>query len=56
VRIPEPDTLDELIADCAEIPDALCTCHLRDLPEPAARPWQVDEACLAQVRDFDAFV
>jgi hypothetical protein len=52
----DPDSLDELIADCAEIPRTLATCHL-PVPSPrAAPPWQVDEVCLAQVSDLDEFV
>jgi hypothetical protein len=52
----EPETIDELIADCAEIPQ-----DLRREPVPAprsmsARAWTVDEACHAQVADLDAYV
>jgi hypothetical protein len=52
----DPDSLDELIADCADIPDALCTCHLPVPPPRAATPWEVDETCLAQVIGLDEFV
>ncbi|SFQ37046.1 hypothetical protein SAMN05421810_106330 [Amycolatopsis arida] len=55
-RIHEPETLGELIADCAEIPT-----DLRPGPPPAPRstvvePWTVDDACLAQVADLDTYV
>jgi hypothetical protein len=52
----EPDSLDELIADCADIPDSLCTCHQLVLPQGPAARWEVNEACLAQVNDLDAYV
>jgi len=56
VNPPEPETLAELIADCAEIPRTLRTCVQR-LPEPRApRPWQVDEVCLDQVKGLDEYV
>ncbi|NIJ13475.1 hypothetical protein FHU38_003819 [Saccharomonospora amisosensis] len=50
----EPDTLAELIADCAEIP--------RGPEVPAARqqrpaaPWTVDDACHARVVELDEYV
>ncbi|MBK1786205.1 hypothetical protein [Prauserella cavernicola] len=49
----EPETMAELIADCAEIPRP-------EIPgtEPvaAAEPWRVDDACHAQVADLDEYV
>ncbi|WP_370972293.1 hypothetical protein [Amycolatopsis sp. cg9] len=53
--VTEPETLSELIADCALIPENL---QAESLPQPrvAAKPWQVDEACHAQVADLDAYV
>lgn len=54
----EPETLGELIADCADIPPALHAPAGREarLPAPRPRPWTVDEACHAQVADLDAYV
>ncbi|MCP2302482.1 hypothetical protein [Actinokineospora globicatena] len=51
-----PETLDELIADCAGIPPEL-THHRPVLPTPRGHaPWRVDEACHAQVADLDEYV
>jgi hypothetical protein len=52
----DPDSLDELIADCAEIPNAVRSCHIPVPPPREATPWEVDEACLAQVIGLDEFV
>ncbi|WP_020657638.1 hypothetical protein [Amycolatopsis benzoatilytica] len=56
----EPETIGELIADCAHLPSALrpeATAAEARLPRPrAARPWSVDDACHAQVADLDAYV
>jgi hypothetical protein len=56
----EPETLGELIADCAHIPSALQAEKLRagslPLPRETAAPWTVDDACHAQVADLDAYV
>ncbi|WP_410672590.1 hypothetical protein [Amycolatopsis sp. cmx-4-68] len=51
----EPETLSELIADCALIP---ATLQAESLPRPrvTAEPWEVDDACHAQVADLDAYV
>ncbi len=52
----EPDTLDELIADCADIPTAL-TERRPVLPRPrVAARWSVSDSCQAQVADLDAYV
>ncbi|WP_165436543.1 hypothetical protein [Amycolatopsis suaedae] len=52
---PEAETLDELIADCADIPGGLHATAA--LPAPRApRPWTVDDACHAQVADADEYV
>ncbi|WP_290060274.1 hypothetical protein [Amycolatopsis solani] len=53
--VTEPETLSELIADCALIPETL---QAESLPQPrvAAKPWQVDDACHAQVAELDAYV
>ncbi|WP_116203887.1 hypothetical protein [Amycolatopsis circi] len=56
----EPETLGDLIADCAHFPSALRPERSADqarLPLPrAARPWTVDDDCHAQVADLDAYV
>ncbi|MBB3661205.1 MULTISPECIES: hypothetical protein [Prauserella salsuginis group] len=50
---PEPESLDDLIADCRDIPRP----HVPgQRPYPSARPWNVDEACHAQVSGLDAYV
>jgi hypothetical protein len=51
----EPETLSELIADCALIPDSL-RCETAVVPPAAARPWTVDDTCHAQVADLDEYV
>lgn len=53
--VTEPETLAELIADCALIPPTL---RADNVPQPrvTAPPWQVDEACHAQVAELDAYV
>ncbi len=53
---PEADTLDELIDDCTAMP-AVLRPTAKALPEPrAASPWQVTDACVAQVDGLDAYV
>lgn len=50
--VTEPETLAELIADCAEIPRP-------DVPAvregTSAESWTVSDACHAQVADLDAY-
>ncbi|MEU8639710.1 hypothetical protein AB0C38_46595 [Amycolatopsis sp. NPDC048633] len=53
--VTEPETLSELIADCALIPATLQAENL-PLPRSAAKPWEVDEVCHAQVAELDAYV
>jgi len=56
VRNPEADTLDELIEDCAAMPAELRP-RGGALPEPgAAEPWQVTDACAAQVAGLEIYV
>ncbi|WP_168214129.1 hypothetical protein [Prauserella flavalba] len=49
----EPETLAELIADCAEIPRPEVPRHEQ---VPTAAPWTVDDACHAQVADLDEYI
>ncbi|QWF78179.1 hypothetical protein [Amycolatopsis sp. CA-230715] len=51
----EPETLGELIADCALIPSSLVT-ETPAVPPQAARPWTVDDTCQAQVAEYDAYI
>ncbi|MEC3981742.1 hypothetical protein [Amycolatopsis sp. H20-H5] len=51
----EPETLGELIADCASIPPSLRAENV-PLPREAAAPWTVDDHCHAQVAELDAYV
>jgi hypothetical protein len=53
--VTEPETLSELIADCAFIP---ATLQAESLPTASvtAKPWRVDDACHAQVAELDAYV
>jgi len=56
VRTTEPDTIAELIADCAQIPPSV-----RESPGTPPLPrlapeWEVTERCRAQVADMDEFV
>ncbi|RKT53275.1 hypothetical protein [Saccharothrix australiensis] len=56
MRNREADTLDELIDDCTALPAELRP-TAKALPAPgAASPWQVTDACAAQVDDLDAYV
>jgi len=56
VDITDPETLDQLIADCADIPAALRP-HDQVLPVPRlAAAWTVDDACFAQVRELEEYV
>jgi hypothetical protein len=56
VTFPDATTMTELIEDCAQIPTAV-THPEHPLPVPrAAAAWHVDEACMRQVEDLDAFV
>ncbi|SER38434.1 hypothetical protein SAMN04487818_10391 [Actinokineospora terrae] len=51
-----PESMGELIADCAGIPPEL-THHRPALPGPRVpAPWQVDDATHAQVADLDEYV
>ncbi len=53
--VTEPETLSELIADCALIPATL-QAESRPPAPVTASPWEVDEVCHAQVAELDAYV
>jgi hypothetical protein len=52
----EPESMDELIADCAHIPLSLRATSGASLAEPAAVTWTVNDACHAQVAALDEYV
>jgi hypothetical protein len=56
VSTPEAETIDELIADCADLPRALRTAPGNAVPAPRAAGWTVSEACVEQVSDLDDYV
>ncbi|GAB2976886.1 hypothetical protein LWP59_30760 [Amycolatopsis acidiphila] len=51
----EPETLAELISDCADIPAGLRERRPSAPTPPAPRGWAVDEACHSQVADLDDY-
>lgn len=53
--VSEPENLQQLIADCAEIPQSLDAHPAVLLPRPAPR-WEVDDSTQAQVDDIDDYV
>lgn len=53
--VKEPETWQQLIADCADIPATLDAGPAVVPPRPAPR-WEVDETCEAQVADLDEYV
>lgn len=56
MHITDRATLAELIADCAAIPVPSQPAD-QPLPPPhAAEPWQVDDACYAQVSGLEDYV
>ncbi|MQA09444.1 MAG: hypothetical protein GEU98_13005 [Pseudonocardiaceae bacterium] len=50
-----PERMSELIADCSDIPDSLCAESAVPLAR-SAEPWTVNEVCLAQVDDLEAYI
>jgi hypothetical protein len=55
VTTPEADSIDELIADCADIPAGLRTAATV-VPGPRTPTgWVVNEACLEQVAQLDDY-
>ncbi|WP_030533164.1 hypothetical protein [Prauserella rugosa] len=56
-RRSEPESIDELVSDCRQIPRPEDTSQVpTPRAAPAAQPWTVDEACHAQVAELDAYV
>jgi hypothetical protein len=56
VHTTEPDSIDELIADCAQIPTAVRASRT-GTPLPRLAPaWEVTDGCRAQVADLDEYV
>jgi hypothetical protein len=51
----EPESLAELINDCADIPAGLRVQREAAPRPPAPRSWTVDEACHSQVADLDDY-
>ncbi|TWE23086.1 hypothetical protein FHX69_4345 [Prauserella muralis] len=49
----EPESMDQLIADCADIPRPEVR---QPRPSEAAQPWTVDDVCHAQVAELDEYV
>ncbi|WP_154760367.1 hypothetical protein [Amycolatopsis pithecellobii] len=52
----EPETLAELISDCASIPADLREQRPSTPTPPAPRPWTVDETCHSQVEGLGEYV
>ena len=52
VHTTEPATLAELIADCAAIPAQPGPADQAVVP---AAPWEIDDACYAQVHGLDDY-
>ncbi|MGH3435417.1 MAG: hypothetical protein ACRDRN_03010 [Sciscionella sp.] len=56
MTMPEYDSMDELLTDCAQIPPALrARTPTLQLPRQAA-PWSVDDRCADQVTHLDEYV
>jgi hypothetical protein len=56
VHITEADSIDELIADCAQIPSSVRQSPQHP-PLPRLAPaWEVTEGCCAQVEGLDEYV
>ncbi len=53
--VTEPETLQQPIADCADIPHSLDPHPAIVLPRVAPH-WEVDEQCRAQVADLDSYI
>jgi hypothetical protein len=51
----EPETLAELISDCADIPADLREQRPSTPTPPAPRVWTVDDACHSQVAGLDEY-
>jgi hypothetical protein len=56
VHITEADSMDELIADCAEIPPSVRASTQAALLPRLAPLWEVTDGCRAQVEGLDEYV
>ncbi|WP_168211350.1 hypothetical protein [Actinosynnema sp. ALI-1.44] len=57
MNITEADSIDELIADCADIPPSVRQSPAQGFPPQRLAPaWEVTEGCHAQVKDLDEYV
>jgi hypothetical protein len=48
--------MDQLIADCADIPAGLRPPRREIPPQGTARTWSVNETCLRQVQQWDEYI
>jgi hypothetical protein len=56
VHLIEADSIDDLIADCAQIPSSVRATGPH-APSPRLAPaWEVTDGCRAQVEDLDEYV
>nr|WP_198151764.1 hypothetical protein [Kibdelosporangium sp. MJ126-NF4]CEL18765.1 hypothetical protein [Kibdelosporangium sp. MJ126-NF4]CTQ96382.1 hypothetical protein [Kibdelosporangium sp. MJ126-NF4] len=56
MNITEADSIDELIADCADIPPSVRQSTPAMPPQRHAPAWEVTDGCHAQVVDLDEYV
>jgi hypothetical protein len=56
VTTSDAESFADLIADCADIPDALRTDDATLPGQRAALPWEVDDVTLAQVSGLEEYV
>ncbi|TCO48052.1 hypothetical protein EV192_116105 [Actinocrispum wychmicini] len=56
VNITEADSIDELIADCAQIPASVRRPPQHPLLPRLAPAWEVTDGCRAQVEGLDEYV
>lgn len=53
--VTDPESLAELISDCADLPDAVCGPTPTAQPPAWPTPWHVDDTCFAQVAGLDDY-
>ncbi|WP_165960981.1 hypothetical protein [Actinocrispum wychmicini] len=56
MNITEADSIDELIADCAQIPASVRRPPQHPLLPRLAPAWEVTDGCRAQVEGLDEYV